>query len=153
MTITFSSPDSGRQPSSASAVAAAISAATWLFMSSAPRPQTQPSLSSPDHGSTLQSAGIGQHGVDVAEQHEARPVGAAPPAAAIRFGPALDVGQQLGLEARVLEQVGEERCASSSLPGGLTVLKRMSFWSSSVARRSRSAGSGKVPRMLGASVA
>ena len=45
VTITSSSPDSGRQPSSASVAARrAISAATWLFMSSAPRPQTQPSL-------------------------------------------------------------------------------------------------------------
>ena len=56
VTITSSSPDSGRQPSSASATTAAISAATWLFMSSAPRPHTQSSRSSPDHGSTDQSS-------------------------------------------------------------------------------------------------
>src|SRR5207302_7074004 len=57
VTTTLSSPDSGRQPSSASAVTAATSAATWPFMSTAPRPQTMPSRSSPDHGSTDQSPG------------------------------------------------------------------------------------------------
>ncbi len=51
----FDSP--GWNPSRASDAIATAFAATWLFMSSAPRPQTQPSFSSPDHGSTDHSSG------------------------------------------------------------------------------------------------
>ena len=47
----------GSNPSRASDAIATAFAATWPFMSSAPRPQTQPSRSSPDHGSTDHSAG------------------------------------------------------------------------------------------------
>ena len=48
---------SGSKPSRASDAMATALAATWPFMSSAPRPQTSPSRSSPDHGSTCHSAG------------------------------------------------------------------------------------------------
>ena len=47
----------GSKPSRASVAIAVAAAATWPFMSSAPRPQTQPSWSSPDHGSTDHSSG------------------------------------------------------------------------------------------------
>ena len=44
--------DSGRQPSSARSSAAAASAATWDFMSSAPRPRRSRRADRPDQGST-----------------------------------------------------------------------------------------------------
>ncbi len=47
----------GSNPSRASDAIATAFAATWLFMSSAPRPQTSPSRSSPDQGSSCHSAG------------------------------------------------------------------------------------------------
>ena len=53
----FSAPRAGRQPDAASAIAAATSAATWPFMSWAPRPRTSPSTTSPDQGLKLHSSG------------------------------------------------------------------------------------------------
>ena len=47
----------GWKPSRASDAIATALAATWPFMSSAPRPQISPSRSSPDHGSSSHSAG------------------------------------------------------------------------------------------------
>ena len=47
----------GLKPSRASDAIATAFAATSLFMSSAPRPQTIPSRSSPENGGTDQSAG------------------------------------------------------------------------------------------------
>ena len=47
----------GRTPSRASEANATAAAATWPFMSSAPRPQTSPSTRSPDHGSRGHSSG------------------------------------------------------------------------------------------------
>ncbi len=147
VTITSSSPDSGRQPSSASAVAAATSAATWLFMSSAPRPQTQPSFSSPDHGSTRPVVGVGEHRVDVAEVGEPRAV--ARRRAGARRGSAARRRPTSSSHSKPAPSRRSFRnsCAACSFPGGLTVSKRISRCRSSVVRRSSSAGSGTPGRV------
>src|SRR5215212_4781361 len=53
---TKSSSPAGRQPSRARAMHAAASAATWSFMSCAPRPRTSPSATSPAHGEKVHSS-------------------------------------------------------------------------------------------------
>ena len=70
------SPD-GSNPSRASDAIATAFAATWPFMSSAPRPQTSSSRTSPENGGTDQSAGVGEHDVGVAEEEQRRAVAAA----------------------------------------------------------------------------
>ena len=67
----------GRKPSRASDAIATALAATCPFMSSAPRPQTSPSRSSPENGGTDHSARVGEHDVGVREQQQRRPVAAA----------------------------------------------------------------------------
>ena len=116
VSTSFSSPRAGRQPSRASAVAAATSAATWPFMSWAPRPRTSPSTTSPAQGSKLHSVGVGGDGVDVAEQAEglARRL-ARQPGDQVR-APGLG-GEQLALEAGVAEARGEQLLGRALVAG------------------------------------
>ena len=103
----ISSPASGRQPSSASASAAATSAATWLFMSIAPRPQTQPSRSSPRPRVDLQSAGSASTVSTWPSRHSVGPSDAAAQARDQVRAP-WHGGEQLALEAGRLEQPAQE---------------------------------------------
>ena len=57
-----------------------------------------PSRSSPSHGSTLHSDGVGQHGVDMAGQASSGPRDS-PRRRAIRFGRSVVGPEQLALEA------------------------------------------------------
>ena len=104
--ISLSSPDSGRQPSSASSSAAAASAATCDFMSSAPRPQTQPSRDLAGPGVDRPVVGVGEHGVDVPHVAERRPVGR-PAQPRDQVGPPLDRREELALEPGVLQQAAQ----------------------------------------------
>ncbi len=67
----------GASPSRASETPAATSAAVCDFMSSAPRPHSSPSITSPHHGSCCHSPGMREHRVDVGEQAQRRAVGLA----------------------------------------------------------------------------
>src|SRR3954451_14732168 len=137
VTITSSSPDSGRHPSSASEHAAAISAATCDFMSSAPRPQTQPSRSSPDHGSTLQSDASASTVSTCPRKHSPGP---SDPlcSRATRFGRPGTAESSSHSNPAASSISFRNSCAACSLPGGFTVLNWIRRWSSSVVRCSRS---------------
>src|SRR4051794_34245126 len=137
VTITSSSPDSGRQPSSASVHAAAISAATCDFMSSAPRPQTQPSRSSPDHGSTLQSDASASTVSTCPRKHSPGP-SEPPRSRATRFGRPGTAESSSHSNPAASSISFRNSCAACSLPGGFTVLNWIRRWSSSVVRCSRS---------------
>ena len=128
-------PRPGASPRGPASTAATASAATWDFMSSAPRPQRKPSADVARPGVVAPLRGVGQHRVDVAEAARASGrrrcavAGVGDQVGALGLG-----GQELGLEAR-LARGSAARCsiAARSLPGGLTVLKRMSSCSSSIA--------------------
>src|SRR3954447_15852845 len=137
VTITSSSPDSGRQPPSASEQAAAISAATCDFMSSAPRPQTQPSRSSPDHGSTLQSDASAST-VSTCPRKQRPGPSERPRRRATRFGRSGSAASSSHSKSAASSISLRNSCAARSLPGGFTVLNWISRWSSSVVRCSRS---------------
>ena len=145
----ISSPASGRQPSSASASAAAASAATWLFMSSAPRPQTQPSRSSPDQGSTRPLLRVREHGVHVAEQAQPSGRRSRSRSRATRLGRPSTAASSSHSKPASSSSPLRNSCAACSLPGGLTVLKRIRRCSSSVVRPSSCARSGTRSSMQG----
>ena len=76
-------------------------------MSSAPRPQTQPSFSSPDHGSSDQSLGSAST-VSTCPQRQSVGPSPRPRRRAIRFGRPSTADEQLALEAGRRERVAQE---------------------------------------------
>ena len=116
----------GRQPSRPSAAAAATSAATWSFMSCAPRPRTSPSTTSPAQGSKLHSEGsAGTVSAWPSRQSVGPAVVAAQPRDQVR---AAGLGGQAA-RTRTPRRSGSRPAAPgprSSLPGGLTVSIRIS---------------------------
>ena len=96
----------GSNPSRASDANATALAATWSFMSSAPRPQTSPSTRSPDHGSRVPFGGISEDGVRVAEERQRRPVATLDPRDEVR--PLGDARVELGLDPVLRQVVAEE---------------------------------------------
>ena len=107
-------PAGGRQPSRPSAAAAATSAATWSFMSWAPRPRTSPSTMSPAHGSKLHSEGSAGTVSAWPSRHRVGPGAvAAQPGDQVR--PAGLRGQELALEPGLGQGLGQQ------LLGGLLV--------------------------------
>ena len=96
----------GRNPSRQSDANATALAATWSFMSSAPRPQISPSTRSPDHGSRDHSSGVRAHGVGVGEQRERRPVAARQPRDEIE--PVGRAADELARDAVPLEVVAQQ---------------------------------------------
>ena len=110
-------------------------------MSSAPRPQTQPSrqLARPRIDRPL--GRVGEHGVGVREQEQRRPVARAPdPRDQVR--PLGHARVELALDAERLEVERRSSAACVSLPGGLTVSRRISAWR----RSTTSSLTGRVPR-------
>ena len=106
----------GSNPSRASDAIATALAATWSFMSSAPRPQTQPSRSSPDHGSTDHSAGSAST-VSVCESSEqARPV-AATTDSRHQVRPLGDTRVELALDTERLEVRAQQLGRRGLVPG------------------------------------
>ena len=120
----------GSNPSRASDANATALAATWSFMSSAPRPHTSPSTRSPDHGLAIPLARIGEHGVRVTEKRERRAVSALDPRDEVR--PLGHARVQLGLDPVPREVVAQNLAACVSFPGGLTVSSRRSACRSAV---------------------
>ena len=115
--MTFSSPRGGRQPWRARCAAATTSAAVCDFMSTAPRPHSAPSWTSPDHGSWLPVGGVREHGVDVREVAEDRAVGLAAQAGD-RFGRSGAVGASSShSEPGVLEVGLQPLLARALVPG------------------------------------
>src|SRR3954471_24890443 len=133
----MSSPRAGRQPSRASETAAMTSAAVWDFMSCDPRPQSSPSAISPDHGSRCQSAGSAST-VSTWESRTSRGPSSAPRSRATRFG--RSSVRPSSSTSKPASRSSAARCSwhSRSAPGGLTVLKRTSRWSSSAVSCARS---------------
>ena len=126
-------------------------AATWPFMSSAPRPQTNPSRSSPPNGSALHSrASAGTTSVCESSASDGPPPRAAQARDEVR--PLGHLRVQLALDAR--RPRGSARSSSAaavSLPGGFDVSTRISSrrssTASSLSAASRaSAGSGAARR-------
>src|SRR4051794_9589232 len=110
-------------------------------MSRAPRPQTQSSRSSPDHGSTLQSLASAST-VSTCPSMQSRGPSEGPRRRATRFGRPSIADSSRHSNPRASSSSLRNSCAACSFPGGLTVSKRIRRWSSSVVRRSRSARSG-----------
>ncbi len=100
-------------------------AATWPFMSRAPRPQISPSRSSPDHGSTCHSAGSAST-VSVCESRASRGPSPVPGIRATRF--ARSGTFAYSSHATPFSSRYARRCSAArvSFPGGLTVSRRMS---------------------------
>ena len=68
------------------------------FMSTAPRPQTQPSATSPANGSCVQSAASRRHDVEVAVDEQRRAAGSSPSIRATTTGPPVGRLEDLRLE-------------------------------------------------------
>ena len=89
--------------------AAAASAATWSFMSCAPRPRTSPSTTSPAHGSKLHSARRRPGPCRRGRAGTASGPSPSPRRRATRFGRSgSSACEQLALEARVAQALGEQ---------------------------------------------
>ena len=140
----------GSKPSRASDAIATALAATWPFMSSAPRPHTWPSLSSPDQGSTDHSAASAST-VSVWDMSRSRGPPPRPGMRATRFarsGTFAYSSQATPFSSRYSRSSSAARV---SLPGGLTVSTWTSRWrrsttsliASSRARGGSGAGSGR----------
>src|SRR5919201_3533767 len=125
VTTTSSSPRAGRQPSRASETAATTSAAVWDFMSTAPRPQTKPSTTSPDHGSRRQSPGSAST-VSMCDARQSVGPSARPRSRATRLGRASVRPRSSTSKPAPESRLARYSCAARSLPGGLTVLQRIS---------------------------
>src|SRR5690242_10042931 len=132
VTITISSPLSGRQPERPSSHAAATSHATCPFMSSAPLPHTNPSRTSPDHGSTLHSDASASTVSTWPSRHRRGPSDRAGKRA-IKFGRSLTAPINSHSKPDCSSSARSISCATRSLPGGLTVSCWISFCSSVVA--------------------
>ena len=106
----------GRKPSRASEAIATALAATWPFMSSAPRPQTSSSSEVAGPRVALPLGRVGEHGVGVREERE--------PRTAARAGDARDEVGPLGLarveldrDAALLEVLPQELGGDRLVPG------------------------------------
>ena len=97
----------GSKPSRASDAIATALAATWPFMSSAPRPHTWPSLISPDQGSTDHSAGSAST-VSVWDMSKRRGPPPRPGMRATRFARSGTFAYSSQRDAVVLEVLAEE---------------------------------------------
>ena len=127
----------GSKPSRASDAIATALAATCPFMSSAPRPQTWSSRSSPDHGIDLPLGGVGEHRVRVGEQQQPRTGSARDPRDEVR--PVGNLGEQLAPHAVVLEVRAQELGRARLVPGRVDRVERGSARGG--ARPSRAAAS------------
>ena len=111
-------PRAGRQPDCARRIAATTSAAVGDFMSSAPRPQTQPSARSPRRRVVRPLRRRREDGVDVGEQAERR-ADVVPARAVARRGLRAWLGapRERDLEARALEQPRQVLLGLAPRPG------------------------------------
>ena len=116
-----------RHPSRASVANATTSAATWPFMSSAPRPQTKPVALETGERRHRPLGGVGSDDVGVAEQHQRRPVAACRGRRATsdaRLRLAADAAPTARPPRRGTRR--DARPPAVSFPGGFEVSMRMS---------------------------
>ena len=106
-------------------------------MSCAPRPQSTPSTTSPDHGSRCHSAGSASTVSTCESRHSVGP-SPVPRRRATRLGRSSVRPSRSTSKPASRSRPASSSCAGRSLPGGLTVLACTRRWSSSVVSRSRS---------------
>ena len=140
--------EGGRQPSRPRVAAAPTSAATWSFMSCAPRPRISPSTTSPAHGSKLHSDGSAGTVSTWPSRHRVGP-GLSPFRRATRLGRPSSAARNSHSKPASVSVSASSSCAGCSLPGGLTVLIRSSRCSRSTASEPSAVATAPSPSTFG----